>query len=188
MIASNVNVNLQEHKDRSLNNSNDSNSNNSNSNNSNIISKSKKNHKELASNNQIKKINNLLFAVENTVINDSKSKYVLVRLFINKVLDPLSIYCLTDFVQISKELLVKNEQRNRDLLRAYSETFNKIIGTKSIITKDTPDDKIKKDYIIKFIKQSVGAMGYVMTGKITNKTTREVHYTIKLLPNMIMRK
>jgi len=142
----------------------------------------------LPTDDKIAKINNLLFATENNMINDMKSKYILVRLFINKVLEPLSIYCLTDFVKVSKELLTKNEQRNRDLLRAYSETFNKILGTKSVITKDTPDDKIKKDYIIKFIKQSVNALGYVMSGKIINKTTRETQYTISLLPNMIIRK
>lgn len=202
-----TNVESQEHASSSVNNNRKSNNNNRKSYNNNrkiptrttqCLNSGSANSKSvrlptnypsrLPTDDKIAKINNLLFATENNMINDMKSKYILVRLFINKVLEPLSIYCLTDFVKVSKELLTKNEQRNRDLLRAYSETFNKILGTKSVITKDTPDDKIKKDYIIKFIKQSVNALGYVMSGKIINKTTRETQYTISLLPNMIIRK
>lgn len=126
-------------------------------------------------------------------------KYVIIRAFINKVIAPKNIHCLIDFSKISHDTIVGNETLNKDLLKRYSETFNKVFGIKSKITKSTPDDKIKSSYIIKFIRMCLESIGYVMVRKIINKkiksskstevkTIKTSYYTITLKPSMTFRK
>lgn len=114
--------------------------------------------------------NNKLREAQNNVVELIKRKYAIIRAFINKVIAPKSIHCLTDFNRIQHDTLVKNEKLNKELLKKYSETFNKIFGINSKVTKNTPDDKIKSDYIIKFIRLCLETIGYVMVRKIVTKS------------------
>lgn len=138
---------------------------------------------------------NMLVAIEDTkllesqknVMQNIKKKYVLIRSFINKVLAPNSIYCLTDFQSIKHETIIANSQNNKTLLKKYSEFFNKILGITSIVTKDTPDDKISDNYIITFLRMCLESIGYVMTKKI-DKLTKEARYTISVKDSLIAKK
>jgi hypothetical protein len=132
---------------------------------------------------------NLLLNIQKNIIAENKKKYILIRFFINKVLDPKSIFCLTDFSNVSQEIIISNVERNRQLLKTYSESYNKSLGIKSVVTKDTLDEKIKPDYVIKFIKMCLASIGYILVGRVVDKTSkpRKINYTIKLSQNLIVR-
>lgn len=131
----------------------------------------------------------LLLNTQKNLMTCNKKKYALVKFFINKVLDPNSVFCLTEFVNVPKDTIVNNVERNKELLRTYSESYSNLLGFKSIITKNTPNEEIKNDYIIKFIKQCLTAIGYVFVGRITDKRSkpRKINYSIKLSTNLLVR-
>jgi len=128
-----------------------------------------------------------LIETQKNIMQNIKKKYSLIRNFINKVLAPNSIYCLTDFKSIKHDVIVSNSQNNKTLLKKYSEFYNKVLGIKSTVTKNTPDDKINDNYIIIFLRMCLESIGYVMIKKI-DKFTKEARYTINVKDSLIAKK
>jgi len=130
---------------------------------------------------------NKLLESQRNIMQNIKKKYVLIRSFINKVIAPNSIYCLTDFKSVKHEIIIANSQNNKTLLKKYSDFFNKALGIKSIVNKDTPDNKISDNYIITFLRMCLESIGYEMTKKI-NGFTKEATYTISVKDSLIAKK
>lgn len=135
-----------------------------------------------------RKIDNTLLAAQKNVIENIKRKYMIVRFFINKVISPKKVHCLTEFKYVSHDDLVKNETNNKELLKRYGELYEKLLGINCKVKKDTLDDKIHKDYIIKFIRLCLESIGYVLVKKIVDKEHGISHYTIKVNSNLTIRR
>lgn len=122
---------------------------------------------------QTKKYN---YEAQKMFINKIKKKYEYILLFINLVIKPENkkINKLTDFKKINKNIILKNNINNVRLLKKYYPSFLPIFNLNKINI-----DKIDNKYIIKFIKQCLKNINYILVGNI-EKDTKEKYYSIYL--------
>jgi hypothetical protein len=107
----------------------------------------------------------------------NEEKYKLLLEFLNEWLQLTNkMKSLSEFKNISEDVLLKNKKRNRNLLRKYSSIIIDKLNVKFDINEDTDSDDIKDKYIIYFLSKSLESINYYLTSWQKNNV---VFYTIK---------
>jgi len=123
---------------------------------------------------RMEKINDMIMSLK-------QDKFDLLLEFINKWLKLTgkdSLRELTKFRYISERDLIKNKKYNCNLVREYADKFKDVFGLNLSIDSTSPNNTIKKKYILHIIRKSLKYVNHVLR----SKTIRgEIYYSICLI-------